>query len=128
MVARVVALAASRTVVVADVAVAAAAVHNLRRLVAADRKAVDQTSMSCAVAVAVAVVGKNQNLNWRHRRRRWRRYHPIAAVAAADTTTACRIAASGVAVAVAAEVKVLRCSNVATEVAAVVAEKHYYTR
>ena len=39
-----------------------------------------------------------------------------------------RIAASGVAVAVAAEVKVLRCSNVATEVAAVVAEKHYYTR
>ncbi len=126
MVARVVALAASRTVVVADVAVAAAAVHNLRRLVAADRKAVDQTSMSRAVAVAV--VGKNQNLNWRHRRRRWRRYHPIAAVAAADTTTARRIAASDVDVAVAAEVKVLRCSNVATEVAAVVAEKHYYTR
>jgi len=126
LVARVVALAASRTVVVADVAVAAAAVHNLRRLVAADRKAVDQTSMSRAVAVAV--VGKNQNLNWRHRRRRWRRYHPIAAVAAADTTTARRIAASDVAVAVVAEVKVLRCSNVATEVAAVVAEKHYYTR
>ena len=124
MVALVVALAASRTVVVADVAAAAAAVHNLRRLVAADRKAVDQTSMSRAVAVAE----KNQNLNWRHRRRRWRRYHPIAAVAAADTTMARRIAASGVAVAVAAEVKVLRCSNVATEVAAVVAEKHYYTR
>ena len=46
MVARVVALAASRTVVVAVVVVAAAAVHNLRRLVAADMKAVDQTSVS----------------------------------------------------------------------------------
>lgn len=115
-VARVAALAANRTVVAVVVVV-----HNRRRLVAADTKAVDRTSI--ARVVAAAVVGKNQSLSWPRQRRRSQRYRPNVAVVVEDTMT--DIVATDVAVA--AGVKVLRCSNVAVEVVAVV-EKHYYTR
>jgi len=117
-VARVAALAANRTVVAVVVAVV---VHNRRRLVAADTKAVDRTSI--AHVVAAAVVGKNQSLSWPRQRRRSQRYRPNVAVVVEDTMT--DIVATDVAVA--AGVKFLRCSNVAVEVVAVV-EKHYYTR